>query len=53
MTIEKLIEMVRSRIAYLSAQRNAAERIGDVDQVSRLDAELAECEATLEALLSA
>jgi hypothetical protein len=52
MTLESLINLVKARIAYVSAQRNAAERIGDIELVARLDGELAECEATLGTLLN-
>lgn len=47
MTIDQLIKMAERRIAHLTESRTAAERIGDVDAVSRLDGDIAETQATL------
>ncbi len=47
MTVEKLIEMATRRIAYLNEAKVSAERIGDVDAVTRIDTDIAETEATL------
>jgi hypothetical protein len=47
MTIQQLIEMANRRIAYLGQARLSAERIGDVDAVTRIDTDIAETEATL------
>jgi hypothetical protein len=50
MTIEQLIELVVKRMTYLSALRAAAERLGDVQQIIAIDAELADSQATLDSL---
>lgn len=50
MTIDQLIQMAERRIAHLSESRIAAERIGDVDAVSRIDTDIAETQATLSKL---
>jgi hypothetical protein len=50
MTIPDLIAMLRRRLAYLGQLRTSAEAIGDVGQVDRIDAELAETQATLNQL---
>ena len=50
MTIAQLIEILERRVAYLSALRTAAERLGDVEQLAQLDGELAESQATLATL---
>ena len=50
MTIPDLIAMLKRRLAYLGQLRTSAAAIGDVDQVDRLDAELAETQATLNQL---
>lgn len=50
MTIQQLITMAERRIAYLLQARTAAESIGDVDSVVRIDSEIADTTATLNAL---
>lgn len=50
MTIPDLIAMLRRRLAYLGQLRTSADAIGDVSQVDRIDAELAETQATLNQL---
>jgi hypothetical protein len=50
MTIPDIIAMLRRRLAYLGQLRTSAAAIGDVDQVDRIDAELAETQATLNQL---
>jgi hypothetical protein len=52
MTIEQLIAMAQSRVAYLSQLRSSALAIGDVAQASAVDAEIATTQATLNQLLT-
>jgi hypothetical protein len=47
MTVNQLIQMAQRRIAHLGEQRVNAERVGDVDAVTRIDTDLAETQATL------
>lgn len=51
MTIQHLIDMARARLAHLSQLRSANERLGDAVAVARVDAEMAETQATLDQLL--
>jgi hypothetical protein len=48
--VQTLIAMAQRRLAYLSAQRNAADALGDAEQVARLDDQIAEVEQTIAAL---
>lgn len=50
MTIPELITLMQNRIATLGGQRATAEAHGDVAEVTRLDAEITETQATLEQL---
>jgi hypothetical protein len=47
MTLNQLIQMAQHRIAHLGEQRVKAERVGDIDAVTRIDMDLAETQATL------
>jgi hypothetical protein len=50
MTVTDIISMLEKRIAQIGQLRTSAERLGDIERVTALDAELAETEATLAAL---
>jgi hypothetical protein len=50
MTIAQLIQLAENRIAHLSFLLNEAGRVGDVDQVTRLQNEIDQTSATLAAL---
>ncbi len=50
MTIKGLIEMAERRLAFLGALRSSAERLGDSNRVSVLDADIAETQSTLDLL---
>lgn len=52
MSIDQLIALCIARIASLISQRTAAERLGDVEQVTKLEEALATTQATLSALQS-
>jgi hypothetical protein len=44
------IELYEAALVNLGTQRTCAQRIGDVDRIEQIDAELAEVEAALVAL---
>lgn len=50
MTIQDLIRLAQTRLAYLSQRRSVAESTGDAVAVSAVDAEIAETEHTLQHL---
>ena len=50
MTIPQLIQLAERRIAYLEQQKNAASLVGDVDTMTRCDADITETQNTLNAL---
>lgn len=50
MSVADLIAMLERRVTQLQMTRTSAAGIGDVVQVDRLDAEIAETETTLAAL---
>lgn len=50
MTVQKLIEMLTARLAYMQAQRLGAEQRGDMPALIAAEAEIAETETTLAAL---
>jgi hypothetical protein len=52
MTISQLIELAEKRLAYLAFHRSAAASIGDVEAISRFDAEITTTEQTLASLRS-
>jgi hypothetical protein len=52
MTIQQILEMANRRIAYLQQNRIAAERIGDIDTVTRIDNEITQTEETITKLQS-
>lgn len=52
MSVSELIHMMNRRIAYLSQLRSSAVDLGDIDQVGRIDAEIASTQETLNKLLS-
>jgi hypothetical protein len=52
MTIEQLIAHAQAALVNISQLRNSAERLGDVQQIARLDAEAAQTQITLNKLLS-
>jgi hypothetical protein len=50
MSISELTAMLRRRLAYLGQLRTSAATLGDILQVDRIDAELAETQASLNKL---
>ena len=50
MSISDLIRLAQNRLATLNSARATADRNGETDRVSTLDAEIAETEATLATL---
>ena len=50
MTVTEIIEMLGRRLTNLSQLRSSADKLGDLDRVSALDAEIAETQSTLDAL---
>jgi outer membrane protein TolC len=52
MKIVDLIAIARARLAYLTQQRETAMRLGDAEQIARIDADVAETQATLNTLLT-
>lgn len=50
MNFPKLIEMLARRIEYLGTVRSSAEALGDIEQVSVLDQQIAESQDTLNKL---
>jgi hypothetical protein len=50
MNIPELKAMLQRRIVYLGQIRNSAVAIGDIVQIDRIDAELAETQSTLNQL---
>lgn len=47
MNIEKFIELAANRLATLNAALATAVALGQLDEIARLDIEIAEVEATL------
>jgi hypothetical protein len=52
MSLEMMIEMCKSRLVQLSQLRASAVALGDLPQISKIDAELYETQATLNRLLT-
>ena len=52
MTIIDLITQAQSALVYLSMLRTSAERLGDTEQIARIDAQTSQTQATLNALLT-
>lgn len=52
LTVPDLITMCERRVVYLQSVRTSATALGDLEQVSRVDAELAETQDTLNKLRS-
>jgi hypothetical protein len=52
MSLDDLILMCRSRLVQLSQLRSSAVALGDMQQVSKIDAEADETQATLNQLLT-
>ena len=50
MSVADLIALLERRVVQLQMTRTSAAGIGDLEQVNRLDAEIAETETTLTAL---
>lgn len=50
MTVQEIIAMCERKIANLHSVRGAAVALGDIAQVSRLDVEISETQATLNQL---
>ena len=50
MNITRLKAFLAKRIEYLSIVRASAESLGDLKQVTEIDAEIAECQDTLNKL---
>jgi len=52
MNIEYLLKILANRVAYLSPLRTSAEQAGDLEQIDRIDRELAEINTTINQLKS-
>ena len=52
MSLEMMIEMCKSRLVQLSQLRSSAVALGDLPQVSKIDAESDETQGTLNRLLT-
>ena len=50
MSIEDLIRLMEARLAALNGARASAAAVGDLEQITRLDAEVAKTTATLDRL---
>lgn len=50
MNITRLKNILTKRIDYLTTVRSSAESLGDLKQVAEIDAEIAECQDTLNKL---
>ena len=50
MTIPQLITLASNRLAALNSARATAVALGDVERIAALDADIAETQATLDAL---
>lgn len=50
MTVAELITLAESRLDHLARLRESAVRVGDTAQLQRIDADLAETQATLNQL---
>jgi hypothetical protein len=52
MTVPELIQIARTRLTYLAAQRETAVRLGDEVQIADIDKESAQTQETLNQLLT-
>lgn len=52
MNIEYLLKILNNRLAYLGPLRTSAEQAGDLEQIDRLDKEIAEVNLTINQLKS-
>jgi hypothetical protein len=52
MTIPELIQIARTRLTYLAAQRETAVRLGDEHQIADIDKEASQTQETLNQLLT-
>ena len=52
MTIEKLIALCERRLVYLSQLKTTAEALGDIEQIEKLNQEIAETNSTKNSLLT-
>ena len=50
MSIEELIRLMASRIAALNVARASAASVGDLEQITRIDTQIAETQVTLDQL---
>jgi len=50
MSIEDLIRLMEARLAALNAARASAAAVGDLAQVTRIDADVAQTQTTLDQL---
>jgi hypothetical protein len=50
MSVEDLIRLMEARLAALNSARGSAAAVGDVAQVTRLDADIAQTQTTLDQL---
>lgn len=50
MTIQQLIDLAERRVANLEQARLAAEGVGDVEAITRFDAEMAQTRSTINQL---
>jgi hypothetical protein len=51
-SVEDLIRLMEARLAALNSARGSAASIGDVEQVTRLDADIVTTQTTLDQLRS-
>lgn len=52
MTIDEISKIVSNRLQFLKAQRTQAVAAGELEQVTKLDAQIAETQETLNKLLT-
>ena len=52
MSIAKLIRLAQAHLTTLNGQRLTAETLGNLEEIERLDGEIAQTEATIQTLLT-
>lgn len=50
MTLDDLIRLMQARLSAMNVARASAAAVGDLEQITRIDAEVAETQATLDRL---
>ena len=50
MSIEELIRLMEARLAALNSARASAAAVGDIEQIQRIDADVAQTQLTLDQL---